>query len=54
MTTKQAALSLGVSVRAVRQMIEDGRLRATKNGRDWYVSKSSVGDMIYARDGLPR
>ena len=38
MTLKQAAQLLGVRPATLRQQIANKRLKATKRGRDWYVS----------------
>jgi len=37
MTTAEAADRLGLTVRAVQKMIEAGRLRARKIGRDYLI-----------------
>lgn len=47
LTTKKAAARLGVNTSRIRQLILAGRLKATKDGRDWRVSERSVD--AYAR-----
>jgi excisionase family DNA binding protein len=42
MTLTAAAEWLGVTPATLRQQIANGRLRATKTGRDWQVTKREV------------
>jgi excisionase family DNA binding protein len=42
MTLTEAATLLGVTAATLRQQIANGRLRATKKGRDWWVTKGEV------------
>jgi excisionase family DNA binding protein len=42
MTLLEAAPSLGVTAATLRQQIANGKLRATKRGRDWWVTKGEV------------
>lgn len=42
MTTVDAAARLGVTRARVVQMIEEGKLKAIKEGRDWRVDEASV------------
>lgn len=42
MTVTEAAASLGISPRTVRQGIGNGVIRATKRGRDWWVTPAEV------------
>jgi excisionase family DNA binding protein len=42
LTGPQAAALLGVQPATVRHAIRDGRLRATKRGRDWYIRREEV------------
>ncbi len=42
MTTKEAAAILGVTAATLRQQIANGRLRATKLGRDWSLTRREV------------
>ena len=42
MTLIEAAAILGVTAATLRQQIAAGRLRATKRGRDWWVTRGEV------------
>jgi excisionase family DNA binding protein len=42
MTLIQAAAILGVTAATLRQQIANGKLRATKRGRDWWVTRREV------------
>lgn len=42
MTLLEAAALLGVTAATLRQQIANGKLRATKRGRDWWVTKGEV------------
>jgi excisionase family DNA binding protein len=42
MTLTEAAVALGVTAATLRQQIAAGRLRATKRGRDWWVTRGEV------------
>ncbi len=42
MTLIEAARLLGVTPDTLRQQIAAGRLKATKRGRDWWVTKGEV------------
>ena len=42
MTLIEAADILGVTAATLRQQIANGKLRATKRGRDWWVTKPEV------------
>lgn len=42
MTLKEAAELLGVTPDTLRQRIAAGSLRATKRGRDWWVTAKEV------------
>jgi len=41
-TTQQAAETLGISDRAVRQRITRGRLPARRQGRDWIIDRTDL------------
>jgi excisionase family DNA binding protein len=43
MSTNEAATALGVSPARVRQLLAEGGLDGVKAGRDWLVSRASVG-----------
>jgi excisionase family DNA binding protein len=42
MTLPEAAASLGVTAATLRQQIANGKLKATKKGRDWHVTAGEV------------
>lgn len=42
MTLTEAAAIIGVTAATLRQQIANGKLRATKRGRDWWVTKGEV------------
>jgi excisionase family DNA binding protein len=42
MTLIEAAASLGVLPATLRQQIANGKLRAVKRGRDWWVTAGEV------------
>jgi excisionase family DNA binding protein len=42
MTLPEAAALLGVTAATLRQQIANGKLRATKRGRDWWVTPKEV------------
>ena len=42
MTLKEAATLLGVTPDTLRQQVANGKLRASKRGRDWWVTKAEV------------
>jgi excisionase family DNA binding protein len=42
MTLVEAAALLGVTAATLRQQIARGRLRAKKQGRDWFVTPREV------------
>jgi len=44
MTLADAARVLGVTPATLRQQIAAGKLRATKRGRDWWVTPRAVDD----------
>lgn len=44
MTLKQAAAILGITPDSLRQAIARGTLKATKRGRDWWVTQKAVDD----------
>jgi excisionase family DNA binding protein len=41
-TLTEAAGILGVTAATLRQQIANGKLRATKRGRDWWVTRREV------------
>jgi excisionase family DNA binding protein len=48
LTTTEAARYFGTSAQAVRKLIQRGRLRATKHGRDWLIRAEDAASW---RDG---
>lgn len=42
MTLSEAAAILGLTAATLRQQIANGKLRAVKRGRDWWVTKGEV------------
>ena len=42
MTLTEAAASLGVAASTLRQQVRNGKLRASKLGRDWHVAPKEV------------
>ena len=55
MTTNQVAQFLGISVRRVRQLIECGKLKATKYGRDWMIPLEEMNNVkVYGKVGRPK
>ena len=42
MTLTEAAAILGVTAATLRQQIANGKMRATKRGRDWWVTRREV------------
>lgn len=42
MTLKQAAEQLGITPDSLRQAIARGSLKATKRGRDWWVTEKQL------------
>lgn len=50
MTLIEAAALLGVTAATLRQQIARGHLKATKRGRDWFVSAREVER--YRRESL--
>lgn len=52
MTLAEAAAALGVTAASLRHQIANGSLKATKRGRDWWVTRAEVER--YRRDNLGR
>jgi excisionase family DNA binding protein len=54
LNTAEVAESLGVSVRRVRQLIDEGKLEARQVGRDYVIAASSLeGVKVYGKAGRP-
>lgn len=52
MTLPEAAASLGLTAASLRHQVASGSLRASKRGRDWWVTPAEVER--YRRDHLGR
>lgn len=50
MTINEAAAALGLAASTLRVQIAHGRLRATKRGRDWWVTPAEIER--YRRESL--
>ncbi len=54
LTTAEAAEALGVSVRRVRQLIDEEKLSARQVGRDYVIEAGALeGVRIYGKAGRP-
>jgi excisionase family DNA binding protein len=54
LSTAEAAESLGVSVRRVRQLIDEGKLPARQVGRDYVIEPAALdGVRVYGKPGRP-
>ncbi len=54
LNTSEAAETLGVSVRRVRQLIDEGKLTAQKVGRDYAIQKDALLTVeVYGKSGRP-
>lgn len=42
MTTAEAAKLLNLDVSRIRQLCINGKLKASKRGRDWWITKAEV------------
>lgn len=51
LTTHEAALALGVTVRRVQALIATGRLPAEKHGRDWQIRQEDVDSLEKLKPG---
>lgn len=54
MTTVEAGKRLGVGTQRVRDLIENGRLKAQKYGRDWMIEESEVASFKRGKPGRPK
>ena len=41
LTTRQAADELGVTERRILRLIQEGRIKATRPGRDWFIDAAA-------------
>ncbi len=53
LTTSEAADRLGLTVRAVQKMIENGRLEARKVGRDYLIAPGALSSISKQVAGRP-
>lgn len=53
-TTKGAANTLGVTNRRIRALIKAGKLKATKNGRDWIIEEREIEKIRNRPNGRPK
>ena len=54
LNTAEAAESLGVSVRRVRQLIAEGKLQAHRVGRDYAIEDKALKSVrVYGKAGRP-
>jgi excisionase family DNA binding protein len=53
LTTKQAAAALGVSLRRVQALINAGRLKAERVGRDWLIPARALEQVRERKPGRP-
>lgn len=49
LTTNEAAQRLGVSVRAIQQLITRERLPAEKRGRDYFISEEVIRSFLASK-----
>lgn len=54
LTTAKAAAELGVTPQRVRALIASGRLKATKEGRDWLIDPPDLEAVRIRKAGRPR
>lgn len=53
-TTAEAAAKLNVTPRRVVALIQAGRLRATKHGRDWIITAADLAAVKHRPPGRPK
>lgn len=51
MTVTEAAERLGLSPNTLRNQIRSGRLRASKRGRDWWITEAALNEYRAVRLG---
>jgi excisionase family DNA binding protein len=54
LTTKEVSARLGVTIQRVQAMIRDGRLPATKLGRDYVIKEQDLKLVADRKPGRPR
>lgn len=53
LTTKEAAESLGVTVQRIHALIKEGRLPASKRGRDYFIKVEDLKLVENRKPGRP-
>lgn len=54
LSTNDAAIKLGISVRRVQALIETGQIAAHKLGRDYAIEESALASVkVYGKPGRP-
>lgn len=54
LTTKEVAARLGVTIQRVQALIRDGRLPASKLGRDYVIKEQDLKLVADRKPGRPR
>ena len=55
LNTQQAAEKKGVTVRRIRALIDEGKLKAEKVGRDWIIEETELEKIqTYGKSGRPK
>lgn len=54
LTTAEAARALKIGKRRLRELIQAGRLRARKHGRDWMIDPKDLEAVRVRRPGRPK
>jgi excisionase family DNA binding protein len=54
LTTKEVSARLGVTIQRVQAMIRDGRLPASKLGRDYVIKEQDLRLVANRKPGRPR
>ena len=54
LTTKEVAARLGVTIQRVQALIQDGRLPASKLGRDYVIKEQDLKLVADRKPGRPR
>lgn len=54
LTTEQVAERLSRTALSVRRLCHGGKLRATKDGRQWLVAEEDLDDYLNAKSNRPR
>ncbi len=55
LSTKEAADKLGISPIRIRQLIQEGKIKATRVGRDYVIDERDLADVkTYGKAGRPK